>query len=82
MVLTQGLILAEAFIECLHFARPFFGYQEYEDELLGRQVGEQVITVQFELLTDGSQWSEILPTLLRGRWGGGYRKMKLGLSQS
>lgn len=54
-MLTQGLILEDAFIEHLHFARPFFGYQVYEGELLGRQVGEQVITAQFGLRTDGGQ---------------------------
>lgn len=55
MVLTQGLILEDAFIKHFYFARHSFGYSEYEGELLGRQVGEQVITVQFELYSVGGQ---------------------------
>lgn len=54
-MLTQGLNLEDAFTEHLHFARYSFGYQEYEGKLLGRQAGEQVITAQFGLRTDGGQ---------------------------
>lgn len=54
VVLTQGLISEDTFLECLHFARLFFGYQEYESEL-GRQGGEQVITGKFEVCTNGGQ---------------------------
>lgn len=78
MVGTQGLISEDTFIECLHFAGPFFGYQEYESEL-GRQVGEQVILGQFEVCTDGGQWVRFCPLWL-GEGGG--RKMELELSQS
>lgn len=57
VALTQGLISEDTFIEHLHFA--FFGYQECESELLERQVGEQVITVEFEVCPGGGQWGEI-----------------------
>lgn len=78
VALTQGLISEDTFIERLHFA--FFGYPECESELLGRQVGEQVITVEFEVCPDGGQWGESLLTQM-GVWGDS-RKMKLELSQS
>lgn len=61
--MTQELISEE----CLHFARLFFGYQEYEGELLGRQVVGQVVTVQFEVCSDGVR---SCPVWWGGRWGG------------
>lgn len=62
------------------FCRAFSEYQEYEGELLGRQVGGQVVTVQFEVHADGGRWGEVLP--LWWEKAGRLGKMKHELSQS
>ena len=59
-----GIDLRRHIYWCLHFAGPFPEYQGYEGELLGRQVGGQVVTVQFEVHADGGRWGEVLPTLV------------------
>ena len=46
------------------FCWALFRYQEYEGELLARQIGGQVVTVRFGVRSDGSWWGEVLPTLL------------------
>lgn len=61
---SPGIGLRRHLYWCLHFAGPFLGYQEYEGELLARQIGGQVVTVRFEGRSDGGWWGEVLPTLL------------------